>query len=63
MILEELPDRLLWNMLRLLFGCLKCLNFWITLIMIGDIFIASGMAMIGLFYDKIIGPIENKVRL
>lgn len=61
--IDLLPNKLVWNMIKLLTGCLKCVSFWTTLFMTGDIFIASGMAMIGLFYDKLIGPIENKVRL
>ena len=63
MLLELLPDNLFSNLIRLLTTCLKCVLFWSVLIFTGDIFLASGMAFIGFWYDKIIAPIENKVRL
>jgi hypothetical protein len=63
MILEVLPDKLLYNLFRLLLTCIKCLMFWITLIYTENIVLASGMAFIGFWYDKFIGPIERKVRL
>jgi hypothetical protein len=40
-----------------------CVSFWSTLIWTGDIFIASGVAFVGFWYDKIIGFYENRVRL
>ena len=63
MILELLPNKLLYNLFKLLITCLKCVSFWITLIYTGNIVLASGMAFISFFYDKFIGPIERKVRL
>jgi hypothetical protein len=63
MILELLPDNLISNLIRLFTSCLKCVLFWTVLIFTGDIFLASGMAFIGFWYDKLISPIENKVRL
>jgi hypothetical protein len=63
MFLEMLPDNLVMNLIRLLLSCLKCVVFWTTLSMTGDVFIAAGMSFIGFWYDKLIGPIENKVRL
>ena len=63
MVLEVLPNKLAYNLIRLLTSCLKCLAFWITLIYTGDLFLASLMAFIGFWYDKIIGRIENKIRL
>lgn len=63
MILEALPDNLIFNLLRLLLTCIKCVLFWSVLIFTGNIFLASGMAFIGFWYDKFISPIENKVRL
>ena len=63
MITDTLPDKLVYNLIKLMVGCLKCVTFWTTIIMTQDVFIASGMAMFGLLYDKLIGPIENKVRL
>jgi hypothetical protein len=63
MILELLPNKLLYNLFKLLITCLKCVSFWITLIYTQNIVLASGMAFISFFYDKFIGPIERKVRL
>lgn len=63
MVLETLPNKLVYNLIRLVLTCLKCLAFWITLSLTQDIFLASLMAFIGFWYDKIIGRIENKVRL
>lgn len=63
MTLEALPNKLVYNLIRLILTCLKCLAFWITLTWTGDIFLASLMAFIGFWYDKIIGRIENKIRL
>lgn len=63
MLLELLPDNLVSNLTKLLLSCLKCVLFWSVLSFTGDVFIASGMAFIGFWYDKIIGPIENRVRL
>jgi len=63
MIEEMLPDKLVYNLLRLMITCIKCLIFWITLIWTGNIILASAGAFIGFWYDKFIGPIERKVRL
>jgi hypothetical protein len=63
MLLDELPNRLLYNLLRLLLSCLKCVSFWATLLWTGNIFLASGIAFISFWYDKWIGPLERKVRL
>ena len=63
MLLGALPDNLLMNIIRLLFSCLMCMNFWMTLGYTQDFFFASVMAFIGFWYDKIIGFYENRVRL
>ena len=63
MILELLPDKLIYNLIRLLLTCLKCVLLYTTFIFTGDIFLAAGMSFIGFWYDKLISPIENKVRL
>jgi hypothetical protein len=63
MTLELLPNKLLWNLIKLLTSCLKCVSFWITLGYTGNIILASGIAFISFWYDKFIGPIERKVRL
>ena len=63
MALELLPNKLLYNLFKLLITCLKCVSFWMTLIITEDIFIASGMAFVSFWYDKVIGPEERKVKL
>jgi hypothetical protein len=63
MILEALPNKLITNIIKLMFSCLMCISFWGTLVWTGDIFTASLMAFIGFWYDKIIGFYENRVRL
>jgi hypothetical protein len=63
MVLELLPNKLLWNLFKLLITCLKCLTFWVTLIWTEDIFSASLIAFISFWYDKVIGPEERRVKL
>ena len=63
MVLELLPNKLLFNLFKLLITCLKCVTFWITLGYTQNIVLASGIAFVSFFYDKFIGPIERKVRL
>ena len=63
MTLELLPNKLIYNLFKLLISCLKCVSFWITLFYTGDIILASGIAFISFWYDKWIGPLERKVRL
>ena len=63
MVLELLPNKLLFNLFKLLITCLKCVSFWITLVYTQNIVLASGIAFVSFFYDKFIGPIERKVRL
>lgn len=63
MILELLPDKLLFNMIQLLFSCLMCVSFWTSLIVTQDIYLSSLSAFIGFWYDKILGFYEKRIRL
>jgi hypothetical protein len=63
MVLELLPNKLILNLFKLLVTCLKCVNFWATLIWTENIVLASAMAFISFWYDKFIGPLERKIRL
>ncbi len=63
MVLELLPNKLLFNLFKLLITCLRCLSFWITLCYTQNIILASGIAFVSFWYDKFIGPQERKVRL
>jgi hypothetical protein len=60
-LLELLPNKLYKWILITLTSCLKCSNFWISFIFIHDIFIAAGMAFIGMLYEKTIGTWETKI--
>lgn len=61
--LDLLPDKLFFNLIKVLFSCLMCVSFWTTLIFTFNIFHACGMAFLSFWYMKYISPIENKVRL
>ena len=63
MLMEILPDKLIYNLIKLLLTCLMCVSFWSSLLITGNIFVASGVAFVGFWYDKIIGFYENRVRL
>lgn len=63
MTLELLPNKLIYNLFKLLITCLKCVSFWLTLGYTQNIVYASAMAFVSFWYDKFIGPQERKVRL
>lgn len=63
MILELLPDKLLFNFISLLLTCLTCVSFWTCLIITQDVYLSGLAAFIGFWYDKIIGFYEKRVRL
>lgn len=63
MILEILPDKLIFNLVALLLTCLMCVSFWTSLIITQDIYLAGLSAFIGFWYDKIFGFYEKRVRL
>jgi hypothetical protein len=60
--LELLPNNLFKWILVVMTTCLKCSNFWIGLFLTGNIFISSGMAFIGMLYEKTIGKWETKIK-
>lgn len=62
-LLDLLPNNIIKYILVTVTTCLKCSNFWIGLILTGDIFIASGMAFFGMLYDKSIGKWETSIKL
>jgi hypothetical protein len=61
-ILDLLPKGLPKYLLIVLTTCLKCSNFWLGLILTGDIFISSGLAFIGMLYEKTIGKWETTIK-
>jgi hypothetical protein len=62
-ILEILPDNILFNMTRLLLTCIMCCSFWLTFCLIGDIYLASLNAFVAFWYSKIFGYWENRIKL
>ena len=63
MLLDLLPDKIYWNILKLITSCLKCCAFWITFIYTGDIFMASGISLVAAIFDKTINSWLHRVRL
>lgn len=61
--LDLLPDKLLFNLLKLLLTCLTCVSFWFGLVWCHDIVISATASFIGFWYDKIFGYYENRIRL
>ena len=62
-LLDLLPNNLFKYIIITMTTCLKCSNFWLGLILTGNIFLASGMAFIGMLYEKTIGSWETKIKL
>lgn len=62
-ILEILPDKLFFNLLKLLLTCIMCVSFWLTLTLTYDVYLASLNAFVAFWYSKIFGYYENRVRL
>jgi hypothetical protein len=62
-ILDLLPGWLVLNLVRLLLTCLQCSSFWIGLILSGDLYLASLSSFIGFWWDKLVSPTENRIRL
>lgn len=62
-ILDLLPDKLVFNLVKLLLTCLTCVSFWFGLLWCQDIFISALAAFTGFWYDKIFGFYENRIRL
>lgn len=63
MVLDLLPDYLLFNLIRLLMTCFMCVSFWLSLVIWNDIYLSCMVAFCAFWYDKLIGFYENRVRL
>jgi hypothetical protein len=61
-LVDLIPNDFIKSIYTILFGCIKCLSFWITLFYTRDIMIAALMFFIVFWYDKLIGPYENKIK-
>lgn len=54
-ITDMLPDKLIFNIIRLLLTCSKCITFWFTLIYTHDFFMAAGCSLGMQIFEKTIG--------
>lgn len=61
-LVDLLPNNIFKYIIVVLTTCLKCSNFWMTLLFTHDIFLASIMAFIGMLYEKTIGSWETKIK-
>ena len=61
-LIELIPNNFIKSLLVILFGCQKCVSFWITLGYTRNIVLACLMYFIVFWYDKIIGPYENRIK-
>lgn len=68
-IIDYLPDNMIkWN-LMLLFGCLKCVSFWISLIWMGNIWFSIFVFFVGKaisnddLYKYYTGRIKDSIKL
>jgi hypothetical protein len=63
MILELLPDKLIYNLLRLLMSCSRCLALWVGIILTGNIWLAMSVSFFMVIFEKTFGFWEKKIRL
>jgi len=52
MVLDLLPDKLIFNLINLLLTCSKCLSFWIGIIFFGDIWMGMLASLIITVLEK-----------
>jgi hypothetical protein len=62
-LIELVPNKFIKSLLVVFFTCIKCFVFWSTLIYTRNIVLACLMYFIVFWYDKIIGPYENRINL
>jgi hypothetical protein len=62
-VLELLPDKLAFNLVKLLLTCLTCVSFWLAIAYTQNVWLSALCAFVGFWYDKIFGFYENKIRL
>jgi hypothetical protein len=61
-IFSYLPENIFTLVFKLMFECLKCLSFWIGLLM-GGIWIGLISSFIGMLYEKILGDWEKNIKI
>lgn len=63
LVLDLLPDNLVFNLFRLLLTCSKCLGLWVGVFISGDIYTAMIASLIMTVFEKTIGAWIDQVRL
>lgn len=63
MVLELLPNKLIYNLIKLLMSCSRCLALWSGIILTGNIWLAMTISIFMVIFEKTFGVWENKVKL
>ena len=63
MILELLPNKLIYNLIKLLMSCSRCFALWFGMLLTGDIWLSMSVSMFMVVFEKTFGVWENKVKL
>jgi uncharacterized membrane protein YciS (DUF1049 family) len=63
MVLDLLPNKLHYNLLKLLMTCSKCLGLWVGLIMTGNIWLSMGISLFMVVFEKTFGEWEMRTKL
>ncbi len=63
MVLELLPNKLIYNLIKLLMSCSRCLALWGGIILTGNIWLAMTISIFMVIFEKTFGVWENKVKL
>lgn len=61
MILELLPDNLIFNSIKLLFSCSKCLSLYLGSIIFLDLYVGMALSFFFTIFEKTIGNWLNKI--
>lgn len=60
-MIELLPNNLIKYLIITMTTCMKCVNFWLVLILTQDLLSALSMSFIGMLYEKTLGKWEKKI--
>lgn len=63
MLIEMLPNKIYWNLFKLLMSCSKCLALWSGIIMTGNIWISMVVSILMVVFEKTFGEWERKTKL
>lgn len=62
-MLEYLPDKLFYNIIRLTLTCLQCFSFWLVLIYTQDLIQACLVSFVSFWWVKLITPYEDRIKI